>query len=1440
MLSVESIVTNSSIHSWFEAQVAKAPDAIAIKYATQEYTYRELNEQVNQLAHYLRKLGVRPETLVGIFMERSLLTIVGLLAILKAGGAYVPLDPTYPQERIAFILEDSQVPIILTQQKYLSELPNHNATTICLDADWETIARESTQNPESVTNLDNLAYIIYTSGSTGKPKGVSIEHGALSNFIQSVSREYGINKGDRILQFSSINFDASIEEIFTTLTQGATLVLRSQEMLRSIPAFLEACQELDLTVLDLPTAFWHQICAELPHTQLPKSVRIVIIGGERALPSWLEVWRKHTQPHVRLVNTYGPTEATVVTTVCDLAGPYAVAIDSEFLPIGKPIDNVRTYVLDAQLQSVGVGCAGELYIAGAGLARSYLNRPDLTAIQFINNPHQHSGNTRLYKTGDWVRYREDGNLEYLHRVDEQQKIRGFRIELNEIETALEQHPNVQEAIAIVREDVPGDRRLVAYVVPNLAAETTDVFNSSTLENEQIDQWRMIHDSDEFNGVGDRWQSTFNISGWFDSYTGQMIPDVQMQEWVDRTVDRILSLQPRNVLEIGCGTGLMLFRVAPHCQKYLGTDFSQTALNYVQQQLAKPELSLPQVSLYQSPAHDFQAIGSCSFDTVIINSVIQYFPSVAYLMEVLAEAIKVVEPGGCIFLGDIRSYGLLTAFAASIELYQTEDEEPIEVLRHKVEQRLQQEEELTIDPDFFYALGQEYPEIHQVRICIKHGESDNELNRFRYDVILEIGQKASTPINSVWLNWQEQNLSVSSVQQLLQDTKPPILGIRAIPHAKVIADVKTVELLSSSECPKTVGELRQAVNGINQQIGVDPEALCKLSQETGYAIAISYSGANSQGYYDVLLQDNSTNEHYTTPAIPLAQPLASKPWHLYANNPLQSKISHNLVSQLRSDLKGKLPSYIIPSAIVLLNSLPLTVNGKIDRQALPAPSCDRPALEAAFVAPRTDLEQELANLWSGVLGITGIGINDNFFDLGGDSLRTTQLIFQVEKAYQVIVPLIEFLNVPTIAALASLIQRSCTDVQAATERMTLQQLQAEAILDNAIQYRFSQVTQSTEPEAIFLTGATGFIGRFLLYELLQQTQAKIYCLVRAEDISQANQKLRHSLKQHFSSGFEAFYTRIIPVIGDLAQPKLGLTEQQFQTLADSIDAIYHSGANVNLLYPYATLHAANVMGTHEIIKLANSGKSKPLHYISTLDVFESLAAKGVPVIYENDSIVHRNGISGGYAQSKWVAEQLVTSAAARGLPVCIYRPGMVTGHSQTGSCNTTDLISCLIEAMVRLQQAPNLDLTIDMTPVDYVSKAIVHLSRQPQSIGQAFHLVNPQPLAMDDLIQALNTFGYSIQKVPYQQWQTAIKQRQNALAPLASVITEAIADDKCTRLELWLAGTQVFDCSNTIEGLHGAAIECPAADKNLLETYLNYFIESSFLEAPQSNCFSHSI
>jgi surfactin family lipopeptide synthetase C len=452
------------IHQLFEAQVEQTPEVVAVMFEGQQLTYRELNCRANQVANYLCSLGIGPDTLVGICVERSLEMVVGLLGILKAGGAYVPLDPAYPQERVALMLADAQVPVLLTQERLLDRLPENNAQVVCLDRDWADIQILPNQNLQTASyHPAQLAYVIYTSGSTGKPKGVAIEQRSLVNYAQTAIAEYGLQECDRILQFSSISFDAAIEEIFPTLIFGATLVLRTDVMLTSVPAFLQSCAAWQITILDLPTAFWHQLTAELSHpdTVLPPFLRLVIIGGEKALPAQLQVWQQNVGQNVRLFNSYGPTETTVVATVCDLTSQPELTE----IPIGRPIKNTQTYILDRYMQPVPIGVTGELYIGGAGVARGYLNHPELTAEKFIPNPFSNAPGGRLFKTGDQARYLSDGNIEYLGRLDNQVKMRGFRIELEEIELALLPHPAVREVVVLAREDVSGDRRLVAYVVP---------------------------------------------------------------------------------------------------------------------------------------------------------------------------------------------------------------------------------------------------------------------------------------------------------------------------------------------------------------------------------------------------------------------------------------------------------------------------------------------------------------------------------------------------------------------------------------------------------------------------------------------------------------------------------------------------------------------------------------------------------------------------------------------------------------------------------------------------------------------------------------------------------------------------------------------------------------------------------------------------------------
>ena len=446
------------LHEYVADRARHTPHRVAVAHQDQQLTYAELNTQTNQVAHCLIAQGVKPDMPVGICFERSLDMIVALLAVLKAGGAYLPLDPSYPQERLEYIMEDAQVEIVLTHSSLKPRLSD--VRVLCLDTERSTIADASQAEPTVNVRPHHLAYIIYTSGSTGKPKGVMIEHRAVSQFIHAAIADHGITPSDCLLQFASISFDVAVEEIFTCLVTGAKLQLRTDDMIGTPAQFLRSCQDWGVTVIDIPTAYWHQLMAA-GHLQFPANLRLVLIGGERALPSLMKTWQQQIGDYPRLINCYGPTEATIAATNFEISRN--VNIRQE-VPIGHPYINSEVYILDHYGQLLPVGVPGELHIGGKSLARGYLNRPDLTQLKFIPNPFSQEANARLYKTGDLARYLPDGNIEFLGRIDKQVKIRGFRIELGEIEAALLQYPGIRETVVVAREDTPGNPRLVAYIV----------------------------------------------------------------------------------------------------------------------------------------------------------------------------------------------------------------------------------------------------------------------------------------------------------------------------------------------------------------------------------------------------------------------------------------------------------------------------------------------------------------------------------------------------------------------------------------------------------------------------------------------------------------------------------------------------------------------------------------------------------------------------------------------------------------------------------------------------------------------------------------------------------------------------------------------------------------------------------------------------------------
>ncbi|MBD1918089.1 MULTISPECIES: non-ribosomal peptide synthetase [Cyanophyceae] len=1039
---IETSLTKEPIHFHHivEVHAKQAPKAIALVTESQTLTYQELDQQAEHLAGILKHMGVQPNSLVGLCVDRSADMVIGILGILKAGGAYVPLDSTYPSDRLQFILDDTQVSILLTQSWLAASLPTSHAQIVCLECPHpptpfpkqgegeqekgESLKLEETflvRSPLSQwrerelggEGSPDLAYVIYTSGSTGTPKGVLLSHRGLCNVVQAQQQVFQPTRTSRVLQFSSLSFDASIFEIALALGSGGTLYIPPKSAQLPGMALMQFLQENAITHALLTPA----VLAVLPLGELP-NLQVLITGGEACSNQVIDRWAANC----RFFNAYGPTETTIWATVAELQP------GDNPLTIGRPIFNTQVYVLDANLNPVPAGIPGELYIGGAGVAQGYLNRPELTVERFINTDLKstfstpNKQQTTLYKTGDRVLYNRDGTIQFLGRVDHQIKIRGFRVELGEIETILQRHPAIQDAVVIPS----AASSLIAYF--SLDTEYLQETSVRSLQAQHLEQWQTLYNQ--------TYQSTeptqpltsspqhFDITGWNSSYTGDPIPLEQMQEWVSDRVQQILALKPKRVLEIGCGTGLLLFQIAPHCQQYVGTDFSAVSLASVQTQL--DTLNLSQVELLHRTATDFEEIDLASFDVVILNSVVQYFPSEAYLMQVLEKTIEAVAEGGVLFVGDVRNLSLLPAFHSWMKFVQADASVERSQLWHQVERSQFEEPELAIDPAFFYALRSQFTQIQQVHIRLTRGCSQNEMTQFRYNVLLRMGQSCDVdfrhetqPTPAIkgnqreQLNWKHHPMTVQEIQQQLLATKPEILSITNVSNSRVNAAVATANWLQNKKAPKTVGRMRELLQN-TENLAIDPQDWWNLETTLPYTVEITWSASSETGDYDVVLIRHGVN------AAEDVLPRNERSPQQFTNYPLQANVARHLISELRQHLSQALPDYMVPAAFVPLATLPLNSSGKVDRRALPpldhAQHNDSPLADR----PQTSTETALIEIWQELLQLKHINRHDNFFELGGHSLLATQMTSRIRDTFKLELPLKNVFAAPTIAQLAPIL------------------------------------------------------------------------------------------------------------------------------------------------------------------------------------------------------------------------------------------------------------------------------------------------------------------------------------------------------------------------------------------------------------------------------------
>ncbi len=1010
----------SCIHELFDAQVKLCPEAIAVICGAHRYTYEELNRRSNQLANYLHGYGVGPEVMVGLVIDRSIDIAVGILGVMKAGGAYVPIDPDEPPSRLAQIIADSQAAIIIAQEHLLDRLPAGVSKIIRIDSDWPEINREAITAPAVQVSDQNLAYVIYSAGHAGKPRGVMVSHYNVVRLFQAVQNEFAFGANDVWTMFHSYTVDFSVWELWGALLHGGKLIIVPYEISRTPEAFYELVCKNRVTIMSqIPSAFRYFIQVEDTGEVDPadlSALRVVFLGGEildiRMLGAWAE---RHGLDKPAIHNFYG------LTGVAGFATYHRVIRDDlrnrSGSPIGKPFMDTEVYILDPYFHISPIGVPGEIFVGGPRLSRGYMNDPEFTSERFVQHPFSSDLSARLYRTRDRARYNKNGEIEFLGRADNQIKLRGFKVDPRDVEATLVEHPDIREVSAIVREDVPGDQRLVAY--------------------------------------------------------------------------------------------------------------------YVKQ-------------------------------------------------------------------------------------------------------------------------------------------------------------------------------------------------------------------------------------------------------------------AN----------------------------------HIPATN------------ELRAYLRERLPDYMIPSVFIPVSTITYVSSGKVDRRSLPAPDRNRPSMSPVFRLPANAVEVVLLGIWTRLLQVDEIGVKDDFFSLGGHSLLAAQMIARVRETFRIDMQhssylMREFMENPTISAFAEVIDmlRDATPSIRARKNQKID-FYAEAALDPSIQFDAKALANVADPQNVLLTGATGFLGAFLLNDLLRRTRANVYCLVRASSAELAMERIRKN-QEECKVWDSSFASRIIPLPGDLSQLLLGLSPAVFAELAQTIDIIYHNGALVNFLYPYAALKNPNVQGTREVIRMATQYRIKPVHYMSTISVLSSLGFAGSRSVDENVELALPDKLFMGYTESKWVSEKMLLNACKQGLPVSIYRPHDVVGHSVTGAWKTEGFLCSFLKAVVEMGVAPGVALPMDLQPVDYVTGAMVHISLNERAEGKAYHLNNPKYSMLQSVVRVMQNLGYGIEVVPSIEWTRKLidftaRHPNNGISPFVPLFVERWSEEKLTIVEMYLEGhIPIFECDYTRGVLRNSDLHCPPVDEAFLYRSMKYLKDSGF-------------
>lgn len=1026
-----------NIHELFEEQVYLNPNNIAIIDNNKTFSYFEVNKYANKLANLLLKNSIKVGDYVLILLDRSYEMIASLISVLKCGAVYVPVEPSFTDRRLASIIQIIKPSYIITSHKYLNRLINvmpdleRHFACVCVDEvapinlsylnyenikvlDKNDLKNISDQNPRIYIDSDKLAYVIFTSGTTGKPKGVMIAHKSVINVIEWVNSKFNINAKDKILFVTSICFDLSVYDIFGTLLAGAQIRLADSNQIKEPSELLKIICNEGITIWDsAPPALQQLMPYIFDAEELLKSsiLRLVLLSGDW-IPLDMPTNLQNKFKNLQVVSLGGATETTIWSN-------YYIINETKpqwnSIPYGNPIQNAKYYVLDDALNPLPENQVGELYIGGDCLSIGYINNRELTEKKFIKNPFLKSG--KIYKTGDLAKWTTQGYIELIGRIDDQVKIRGYRVELGEIRNAISKNKIVKESLVRAIQDDNKQKTIVSYIVKD-----NDTYDKDIIIKDSLKNWATVFDT-TYNQDNDIDSPFKNFSGWNSSYTGKKIPEIEMTEWLDNTVDNILDLNPKKVLEIGCGTGMLLFHIAYHCVSYTASDISKSAINYISENIHHKKFKNVDIKLFNNQANDFKNYKNDLFDTIIINSVSQYFPSVDYFLQVLDNAIKKINNSGCIFIGDIRNYDLLNEFYLSLILR----EEDIDIHSAKVmlkKARLE-EKELLISPKLFLKLKDKYKNITCVEVLSKKGKYENELNLFRYDVILYINQSIEIPcVKEI----DSSCISVTDIKNIMANNDGLLIKniqIRSLKKlcetVSCIKDIETFNINREEDSRKISDIFNNTIFSDNLNWEKN-----KITFTDKQDYKFKYLLNPEQPYIcHMFVCKNSLIEEYKIDVSNFLEDtdLECVDFNEFSNIPFIIDYDYRDELYIKSSLKDYLPEYMIPEKIFFIDKIPVTINGKVAWDELP--TYTKFKNNKLLKAPESEIEKELLDLWKQILKIDNIGTECNFFKLGGHSLKASLLIYEINKKFGIDIPVKSIFEFPTVKGLSAHLEKTTT-------------------------------------------------------------------------------------------------------------------------------------------------------------------------------------------------------------------------------------------------------------------------------------------------------------------------------------------------------------------------------------------------------------------------------